>query len=88
MADEQNEPQRELVQIRLDGSFGPGPMSELSIITKGEGGVNRTETFVIPYLLIDTKRLQYMSDMNFIVGFGITKAPDARLAGLRELGLS
>ena len=85
MAENENE-QPQVVQIKLDGSYGPGPMCELTITTKTDGG-NRNETFTIPYLLVDTKRLQYMSNMNFIVGFAIIKHPDARLAGLRELGL-
>lgn len=85
MADD-NEQQQGPVQIRLDGSFGPGPMAELTIITKKEGG-EEVVKYAIPYLLIDTKRLQFMSDMNFIVGYGIAKQPDARLAALRELGL-
>lgn len=75
------------VLIRLDGSFGPGPMAELTITTKTEGG-EQTVAYTVPYVLIDKKALQSMSDMNLIVGFGIKKQPDARLAALRELGLN
>ena len=75
------------VLIRLDGSFGPGPMAELTITTKTEGG-EQTVAYTGPYVLIDKKALQSMSDMNLIVGFGIKKQPDARLAALRELGLN
>lgn len=75
------------VLIRLDGSFGPGPMAELTITTKTEGG-EQTVAYTVPYVLIDKKALQFMSDMNLIVGFGIKKQPDARLAALRDLGLS
>lgn len=75
------------VLIRLDGSFGPGPMAELTITTKTEGG-EQTVAYTVPYVLIDKKAIQSMSDMNLIVGFGIKKQPDARLAALRELGLN
>lgn len=75
------------VLIRLDGSFGPGPMAELAITTKTEGG-EQTVAYTVPYVLIDKKALQFLSDMNLIVGFGVKKQPDARLAALRELGLS
>ncbi len=75
------------VLIRLDGSFGPGPMAELTITTKTEGG-EQTVAYTVPYVLIDKKALQFMSDMNLIVGFGVKKQPDARLAALRDLGLS
>ena len=75
------------VLIRLDGSFGPGPMAELTITTKTEGG-EQTVAYTVPYCLIDKKALQFMSDMNLIVGFGVKKQPDARLAALRDLGLS
>lgn len=87
MADEQQEQPNGLVQIRLDGSYGPGPMAELTITTKTETGGESSVQYTVPYLLIDMKRLQFMSDMNFIVGYGIKKQPDARLAALRELGL-
>jgi len=72
--------------IRLDGSYGSGPMAELTITTKTEGG-DQTIAYTVPYVLIDKKTLQVMSDLNLIVGYGIKKQPDARLAGLRELGL-
>jgi hypothetical protein len=85
MADEQQPDGK--VLIRLDGSFGPGPMAELTITTKTGTGGDETVQYTVPYLLIDVKRLQVMSDMNFIVGYGIKKQPDARLAALRELGL-
>ena len=75
------------VLIRLDGSFGPGPMAELTITTKTEGG-EQTVAYTVPYVLIDKTAIQSMSDMNLIVGFGIKKQPDARLAALRELGLN
>jgi len=74
------------VLIRLDGSFGPGPMAELTITTKTEGG-EQTVAYTVPYILIDKKALQFMNDMNLVVGFGVKKQPDARLAALRELGL-
>jgi hypothetical protein len=87
MADEQQGQQQGFIQIRLDGSYGPGPMAELTITTKTETGGETSVQFTIPYLLIDMKRLQYMSDINLIVGYGVKKQPEARLAGLRELGL-
>lgn len=75
------------VLIRLDGSFGPGPQAELTITTKTEGG-EQTVAYTVPYCLIDKKALQFMSDVNLIVGYGVKKQPDARLTALRELGLS
>ena len=85
MADNE-QPQDGKVLIRLDGSFGPGPLAELTIATKTEGG-DQTVAYTVPYVLIDKKTLQVMSDLNLIVGYGIKKQPDARLAALRELGL-
>jgi hypothetical protein len=84
MADNEQPQQANL--IRLDGSYGPGPQAELTITTKTEGG-EQTVAYTVPYCLIDKKALQFMSDMNLIVGYGIKKQPDARLAALRELGL-
>lgn len=89
MADENEQQQQpQMAMIKLDGSFGAGPRAHLTIMTKAkEGGGTTSEMFEIPYLLIDTKRVQYMCDMNFIEGYTIHKEPDARLAALRELGL-
>lgn len=81
-----NEQQQPTNLIRLDGSHGPGPLSELTITTKTDGG-DQTIAYTVPYCLIDKKALQFMSDINLIVGYGIKKQPDARLAALRELGL-
>ena len=75
-----------MVRIPLDGSYGAGPDSELTIITKGENGQNKEVTYVIPYLSLNLQRIQAMCDINLIVGYRIAKG-EARIPGLKELGL-
>jgi hypothetical protein len=75
-----------MVQIPLDGSYGGGPSAELTIITRTEGGGRKEETFLVPYFMIDTKRLQAFNDANLILGFKLVKG-DKTPAGLKELGL-
>jgi hypothetical protein len=74
------------IQIPLDGSYGGGPVAELSIFTKTEGGGMKEETFAIPYFFIDTKRLQIFNDANLILGYRLIKG-ERTLPGLKELGL-
>ena len=82
-----SEPNEEgLVRIPLDGTYGAGPESELTIITKGEEGQQIQRTYTIPYLALDLKRIQQMCDINFILGYSIVKS-EAKAMGLKELGL-
>ena len=81
-----SEPNSDKPAIRLDGSYGGGPVAELTIITRTEGGGQREETFQVPYYLVDTKRLQAFNDVNLILGFKLVKG-DKTPPGLKELGL-
>lgn len=85
------EQQPERIQIPLDGSFGAGIMSEITIVTKTDDGRQREETYSIPYWCLDMKKIQLMNDINLILGFKIVKSPEGdtyrRNQGLKELGL-
>lgn len=61
------------IEIRLDGSYGGGPIAELTIITRTEGGGQREESFQVPFFMIDTKRLQAFNDANLILGYKLVK---------------
>jgi hypothetical protein len=75
------------IDIKLDGSYGVGPTAELAIVTKDPiTGEDRTETFVVPYLLIDAARLQRFNDFNLILGYSLIKREKPNSA-LKELGL-
>jgi hypothetical protein len=80
--DEQQEPKLKLV---LDGSFGAGPLCEVTIITKAETG-QKEETFYVPYFLLDKIVLQKLVDLNFILGYKLVKNERVNPA-LKELGL-
>jgi hypothetical protein len=80
---EENIPQQ---QIRLDGSYGAGPLAELTIITKTEGGSRRRETFQIPYFLIDIPSLIKLNAINLIIGFELVKG-DNTPSALKDLGI-
>lgn len=82
-----NEPNEDgIVRIPLDGTYGAGPDAELTIVTKGEEGQQIQKTYTIPYLAVDTKRLQQMNDINFILDYSLIKT-EAKAMGLKELGL-
>lgn len=73
--------------IPLDGSYGAGPLAELTIITKvPDTDQNKRETYQLPYFLIDIPRLMRMNDANLILGFELVKG-DKTPSGLKELGL-
>lgn len=75
------------MDIKLDGSYGVGPTAELAVTTKDPvTGEDRTETFVVPYLLINTERLNRFSDFNLILGYSLIKREKPNSA-LKELGL-
>jgi hypothetical protein len=75
----------EMVRIPLDGSYGCGPVAELTLVTRTEDGREKEETFTIPYHLIDTKKLQAFCDINLILGFRVVKS--GRPSPLKDLGL-
>jgi hypothetical protein len=81
-----NEPEneQEAIRIPLDGSFGLGPIAELTVITK-HGTAEKEETFSIPYAIIDTKILEAYNRMNLIRGYKLVKV--AMETSLKELGL-
>ena len=84
---EDNEQQGEFVRIPLDGTYGAGPIAELTIVTKvGDAGQQKEETFTVPYLAVDKNILQRMTDINFILGYKIVKGERLN-PGLKELGL-
>jgi hypothetical protein len=74
------------VEIRLDGSYGGGPIAELTLITKTDGGGQKEETFQVPFFMVDMKRLQAFNDVNLILGYKIVKG-ERTPPGLKELGL-
>jgi hypothetical protein len=86
MDNERDNPEGGKIEIRLDGSYGAGPVSELTIITRTEGGGQREEIFQVPYFMIDTKRLQAFNDINLILGYKLVKG-EKTPPGLKELGL-
>lgn len=72
------------VRIPLDGSFGPGVIAELTIITK-QNDAEKEETFIFPYMLIDFTMLQRLDGINLIKGYRIIK--QEKPSALKELGL-
>jgi hypothetical protein len=84
--DQDNE-QPGMVRIPLNGTFGAGPESEITIITKNPDGQLREITYVIPYFCLNMSFVQRMNDLNFIVGYKIVKGDGPTASGLKELGL-
>jgi len=73
--------------IPLDGSYGAGPLAEVTIITKmPDTNQQKRETFNIPFFLIDIPRLLRLNDANLILGFSVVKG-EKTPSGLKELGL-
>ena len=88
MDQDNNEPQQPgLIRIPLNGTFGAGPDSEITIITKNPDGQLREATYTIPYFCLDMRRVQAMNDINLIVGYRIVKGDGPAASGLKELGL-
>lgn len=87
MENDQNEQNPHMIHIPLDGSYGAGPLAEVTIITKVPDSTNnKRETYQIPYFLIDVPRLMRLNDNNFILGFEVVKG-EKTPSGLKELGL-
>ena len=84
---EQDNEQPNMIRIPLDGTFGAGPDSELTIITKGENGQLRETTYVVPYFCLHLRAIQQMSDINFIMGYKVVKGDGPVNTGLKALGL-
>lgn len=76
-----------VVRIKLDGSYGAGPESEITIVTRNPDGNLRETTYVIPYFCLNMAFIQRMNDINFIVGYKIVKGEGPTATGLKELGL-
>jgi hypothetical protein len=74
------------LMVRLDGSYGAGPLADLTIITKDENGNRRRETFQIPYFLIDIPGLMKLNGVNLILGFELVKGENTPSA-LKDLGI-
>lgn len=81
---DENENQ-EVRRIPTDGSYGAGPLAELTIYTKNPEGGRREETFTVPYLLLDFNKLVTLDALHLIMGYAVCKVdrPDR----LKELGL-
>ncbi len=76
------------VTIPLNGTFGAGPSADLTVITAiPDTDQVREETFKVPYVLIDTVKLQRMCDMNFLLGYKVVKDPEKSVSALKGLGL-
>lgn len=75
------------VQIPLDGSYGAGPLAEVTVITKTPDGGRRRETFKVPYFMIDIPALMKLNGLNLILGFELVKG-EATPSALKEYGLS
>lgn len=75
-----------VVQIPLDGSYGAGADTELTIVTKAEDGRQRETTYTVPYLALNMARLVGLCEMNLILGYKVVKS-EAKAVGLKELGL-
>jgi hypothetical protein len=81
-----NDEQPKGTAIPLDGTYGAGPNTELTIYTKVPGTEQiKEETFTVPFFTIDEKRLVLMNSLNFIMGYKLLKLEKAD--GLKELGL-
>lgn len=76
-----------VVRIPLDGTYGAGPDSELTIITKSEDGRLREATYTVPYYCLDMRKIQAMNDINFIMGYKVVKSEGQVSPGLKALGL-
>ena len=79
----ENDPQ-DMIKIPLDGSYGTGTVSELTIYTK-EGDNVKEETFTVPYHIIDMGKLVAFNNLHLILGFKILKQD--KPSPLKELGL-
>jgi hypothetical protein len=84
---ENEQPQPKFLTIPLDGTYGPGPACEVTVVTResAESTRNVETTFTIPYALLSVGALVKMMDINLISGYRIEKQPMPN--PLREMGL-
>lgn len=82
MADEQQEGRR----VPTDGSYGAGPLSELTIYTTLPEGGTKEETFTIPYLLINWGHLVSIDALHLIQGYKVIK--NVRPDQMKDLGIA
>jgi hypothetical protein len=74
--------------IMLDGTYGPGTMSKITVFTRIPGTEEvREEEFKIPYLFLDLGKIATMHAMNLFAGFQLVNLTKEKPAGLKELGL-
>ena len=88
MAENENEqPQPKFIQIPLDGTYGPGPLCEVVILTRESAESTKIveQTYMFPYALLAIGTLIKMCDINLIAGFRLEKQP--LQSPFRELGL-
>lgn len=78
---EDQEPRR----IMLDGSYGCGPVAELTIITRAGEGKEKEETYTVPFLLINMDALNVMNQVHLILGYKIIKVE--KPSTLKDFGL-
>lgn len=71
--------------VKLDGSYGAGVMSELTLYTRTEDGGEKAETFTFPFALINMEFLNAFNKMHLILGYKLIKV--AAPSQLKELGL-
>ena len=79
MADEEKR------QIILDGSYGCGPVAELTIITRAGEGREKEETYTVPFALINMDVLNAFNHLHLILGYKVLKID--KPSNLKELGL-
>jgi hypothetical protein len=87
MSQDNNEEREGMVRIPLDGTYGAGPESEITIIVKTPDGQLRETTYLVPYYCLNMRAIQAMNDINFIMGYKIVKGEGAVNTGLKALGL-
>jgi hypothetical protein len=85
--DEQEQEPIPFLRIPLNGTYGGGPMAEITIYTRVSGESNdvKEETFQFPYAFIDQAKLVGYNAAHLIAGFKILKLE--KPSALRELGL-
>ncbi len=73
-------------QIKLDGTFGAGSLTEVKVYTRiPDSSQMREETYTIPYLFLDTNRIAFMHAVGLIAGFAIVS--EQKSTQLKDLGL-
>lgn len=73
-------------KVKLDGSYGAGVTSELTIITRTPSGTEREEVFTIPASMVSYESLMFFYKANLILGFKLVKS-ERFDNELKELGL-